>query len=387
MQVNMMSAYHDVLISLFKIDATTLAFASSFLFYANIIFMLPAGLIIDRYPIKTIILINMLIVIFATLAFALSTNIYYIAISRFFVGIMMSFALISCLKIASILFTRDKMALMSSLIVSIGMLGGFFALLPIEALIKRFGFRASLMFVAFIGVAIMIILWFATKTLHGDLNKESLQKKESKILYHLFQVMKYPQNWFNGLFITTLNLPLAVLGALFGIAYIQQAYGYSSIQASSITALLFIGFIFGSPFFGWLSNFLKSKKIPMYLGSLSCLVLILILLYVPNLNFLLLEIIFFLVGFTSAAQVLGYPLIEQNNPKHLTGTALGLASLLIMGMGYGVSLPFVGWLIDLGRKGASYSRMDYEKAFIIIPIGIAISILMIFFSKEQKTKG
>ena len=386
MQVNMMSAYNDIMTQIFKMDAETFAFTSSFLFYSNIIFILPAGLIIDKYSIKKIILINMLIVILATIVFALATNIFYVALSRFLAGIMMSFALISCLKIASILFTREKMALISSLIVTFGMLGGFFAHLPMEALINAFGFRGSLIFVALIGVVVTIILWFTLRLLKEDVNRTPMKAEDRKILHYLFQVMKSPQNWIVGFFVTTLNLPLAVLGALFGISYLQTMYGYNSIEASSISSLLFIGFIFGSPSFGWLSDFLKNRKLPMYIGSIFCLIFILILFYVPNLNFVVLQALFFLVGFTSSSQILGYPLIEHNNPKHLTATAFGLASLLILGIGYGLILPVVGWLIDFGREMSTYSKADFERAFIIIPIGIALSIIMIFFSKESKIK-
>ncbi len=388
LQTNMMGSFNEVLIKAFNIDATKLALSTSSMFYANIIFLIPAGLIIDRFSIRKIIFINMLIAILGTLIFAFAQNITVVTLSRFITGIMMSFALITCLKIASYLFPSNRIALANSLIITIGMLGGFFAHLPVEAIINTYGWREALMGIVFIGVLITIILWFAIKIQKEEKQAFEIAKHKRKNIWKsLKQVMKLPQNWYAGIFITTLNLPLAILGALFGISFLKDVHAFSVIQAASITSMLFLGFIFGSPFFGWLCDYLGRRRLTMFLGAFLCLILVLILLFIPNMNILSFQALHFLIGFTSGAQVIGYPIVEQNNSKELVGTALSLASLLILGVGYGLSLPFVGWLLDIGAKpGPIYSIGDYQKALFTIPIGIVISILMLALIKENKYK-
>lgn len=391
LQTNIMGSFSDFIIKEFHIDATKIAFATSSMFYANIIFLIPAGLIIDRISVRKVLLINMLIAILGTLIFAFASNITFVALGRFITGIMNSFALIASLKIASYLFPPKRIALANSLIITIGMLGGFFADLPVEAMINAFGWRQALIGMVFIAILIMIIFWFAVRIEKEEKPAfEMIKEKRQNIWKSLKSVMSFSQNWYAGIFITALNLPLAVLGALFGISFLKDAHSFSAIQAASITSMLFLGFIFGSPFFGWLSDYLCRRKLPMFLGAFFCLILTLILLFSPKLDILSCQILHFLIGFACAAQVLGYPIIVQNNSEELVGTALSLASLLIMGAGYGLSLPFVGWLLDIEAKhvgaGLSYTIGDYQKALITIPLGILISIIILFFIKEAKHK-
>ena len=74
-------------------------------------------------------------------------------------------------------------------------------------------------------------------------------------------------------------------------------------------------------------------------------------------------------------------------------TALSLAAFIIMGFGYGLGLPFVGWLLDLfwDKKIidgiAFYSSHTYKLAFLTLPICVLIGAILIFFTKETKCRS
>jgi len=388
-QVNMMGPLNQYISQAFKADASQVGLLSAFYFYANIIFMLPAGLLLDRFPVRKLFLFNMLLVIAGTLIFASSTNLAMASFARFLCGIMMAFGLVSCLKLASQLLPPERMALASSLIVTIGMVGGIFSHLPMERMITAFGWRGALIGVSFIGLLILLILWGIVKV---PPQKVTPPPTSMNVWKSLFVALKRPQNWYCGLFTCFLNLPVAILGALFGITYLTQVYMLDPTMAASITSMLFFGMIFGSPFFGWLSDFMKKRKLPMFLGAIFCLLFMMIILYVGHIHISALYFLFFAVGFTSGSQVLGYPVISETNPPHLTGTALSLAAILIMGIGYGLGLPFVGKLLDVFGTGKVeggvhiYANAAYQKAFFTIPIGIIISMIMVALIKETNCK-
>ncbi|MBF8263578.1 MAG: hypothetical protein HW387_1243 [Parachlamydiales bacterium] len=383
-QTNMMAALHMSLMQEFNASAGSVGFVSATFFYSTILFILPAGLILDRFPVRKIMMANMAVIILGTLMFAVSRDLFFVGIARFFSGIMGAFALLSCLKLASQVQPPEKMALASSLIITIGMVGGMLSSVLTDAWVAYFGWRWALGLIAIVGALIALVLWnfvHIPKERAAESRQLDIRARLS-VWDSLWIVIKKWQNWCCGFFICTVNLPVAVFGALFGINYLTQVYDISQTVAASITSMLFFGMIVGSPFFGWLSNCLNQRRWPMILGSLACLLLVVFLLYVNISSLLLLFILFFAIGFTSSAQVLGYPVIAESNRTDVTATALGLAAILIMGLGYGLSLPLVGWLLD-SELNSQLPLQAYHSAFLIIPFGIVIGIVLSFLIKER----
>ncbi len=358
---------------------TKLALLSSFAFFANVIFLLPAGVIVDRFSIRRVMLGALSIAVIGTLLFAFSPSFFVAGVGRFLTGIMIAFGLIASLKLASIYLPAEKMAFASSLIITIGMLGGIIGQAPMSWLVSGLGWRSALTVVAALGVLIGVILAMAIR----KEQQKTLQESHHP-LKGLYGAFKNPKNWLAGFFICLLNLPVAVFGALFGITYLMQVYGLVSMAAASIVSCLFLGMIVGSPLFGWVSDFIRGRRLLMLIGSVLCLFFVGIFLLIPHWSVGALHVLFFLIGFTSAAQVLGYPVVTENNPPHMVGSSLSLAAIIVMGGGYGLALPFFGWLIDLGSKSYSLS-VAYQRAFFVILIGIAISSVLAFFLRDKKS--
>lgn len=95
---------------------------------------------------------------------------------------------------------------------------------------------------------------------------------------------------------------------------------------------------------------IKRRRIPMMVGAVIALFLILLLMYLPHLSLLallVLLIIFWGLGFIISTQIISYPLIAESNPLALTGTAEGMASVLIMAVGRrGSTKPLFAGLME-----------------------------------------
>ena len=85
-QMNMMNSLAADLLRTFHIGSDKLGFLIGSYFNANLIFLLPAAIILDRFSTKKIILITLGICIFGTALFASSSNIHWASIFRFFNG-------------------------------------------------------------------------------------------------------------------------------------------------------------------------------------------------------------------------------------------------------------------------------------------------------------
>jgi MFS family permease len=365
---NLINALKPFLHSYFIVSEATLSFSNAFFFYANVIFLLPAGIILDRYPVKKVIIINMLLIIVSSLMMTISTSVFHLTCARFLGGIMSSFSFIACLKYAYLLLPSSQKSLASSIIIAISMLGGFLSQAPITILATRFGWRLVMLGVTLLGIAIMSIIWFFV----GEPKSQGYSSKYY-VLKALTAIVLKKDNWLIVFFITLLNIPITTLGAFFGIEFLSTIHGISLIDASKIISFIFVGMLAGSLGFGWLSNNLKCKKKLVCCGAIACFFFTILLLYAKG-SMEQLYLIVFLIGFTSSAQVLGYPMIAEANSSMIIGTATSFASLMVIGVGYGLFLPLVGILLDY---------FGYNIAMSLIPLSIALSIAFITMLKER----
>ena len=128
----------------------------------------------------------------------------------------------------------------------------------------------------------------------------------------------------------------------------------------------------------------------MIIGAILSIALVLVVIYVPNLSYGSLMVLFFVLGLITSSQVISYPLVAESNPVSVTATASAVASILIMGGGF--LQPVFGWLMQLGWDNKMvngvpfYSAQDYKVAMLTLPITFVIALIAAFFIKETNCK-
>src|SRR6185312_3755526 len=100
-QMGMFNSISEDLMKAFNISATQLGHLSAFYFYADVLFLFPAGILLDRFSIRLILLITVAVCCIATFIFALSTSLWLAEISHFAAGIGNAFCFLSCIKLCS----------------------------------------------------------------------------------------------------------------------------------------------------------------------------------------------------------------------------------------------------------------------------------------------
>lgn len=391
-QMGMFNSISAELMRDFNINASQLGTLSATYFYADVAFLFFAGILLDRFSTRKIIISAMVLCVAATLVFALSTSVWMAGISHFVAGIGNAFCFLSCIKLASRWFSSERLALVIGLIVTVGMAGGVFAQTPLTLLVQALGWREAVIVDAAIGIIILGVVWYYVydQPSYEPIKNENTQSSDS-VWDTTKAALINPQNWLCGLYTSLMNLPIFLLGELWGIMYLVQVHHVPRTQASYITMMVFVGTIVGSPIVGWFSDYIGRRRMPMIIGAIFSLLIILIIMYAPGLSFWPLLGLFFLLGFFTSTQIIGYPTIAESNPKNRTGTATGLASVLIMGGG-AVFQPLFGWLMDLRWNHtvvdgtAIYSFNDYALGMAIMPIAFIIGLMAVLLIRETNCK-
>lgn len=390
-QLHMFNAINPQLMAEFNLTATQLSFLSSTFLWADILFLLPAGLILDRFSVRKVILGAMLVCLIGTLGFALSTNIWLLGFFHFFSGIGNAFCFLSCIMLVARWFPPQRQALVVGLVVTMAFLGGMVAQAPFAILSGIMGWRNALLIDTVLGVIFMSLIWVYVRDYpaeHADAHLKKMHDTKNVPFWHsLSGALRNCQNWLCGLYTSLLNLPILVLTAVWGAPYLAKVHGLTYTQATFVSSMIFLGSIIGCPLLGWYSDSLRKRKTPMIQGAIASLVIMVLILYIPNLSYLGLISLFFLLGFFTSAQIIVYPMIAESNPKSLTGVAIAAASFIIMGGG-GVGQNLFGWLLDLTWDGTLqqqqpiYSAENYQFAMLIFPIAFVLGLLAILITKE-----
>lgn len=391
-QINMFNVLDQHIMREFSVGAYELGIISSSYFYAIVISLLPAGIILDFISVRKIILCSMTVAIIGTLWFASAQNINHLIYARLFVGVGGSaFCVLSSIKLATRWFPKKQLGFVIGIVISIGMLGGVMAQTPFAIAISYLGWRGAIVLNAVIGVFIWGIIWAAVKDYPADSSAQDKQMPAINVksfLNNAIQAAKRWPNWAAGIFAGLLNLPIFLLGALIGSSYLMQVYHYSAITSAFINSMLYWGMLLGSPLFGFISDRFGSRKQPMLLGSVVTIAAICLLIN-QNCSFAVLVLLFFVIGLGSSSQILAYPMVAERNPEDQIASGEGIAATLIMSGG-AIFQPILGWLIELSWKGEMidnsplYALSDFHRSFWVMPVAILVAIAVLLPLRELR---
>lgn len=391
-QMNFFNTINTDLREAFHLDAVQIGQLFSMYFYANFLFLFPAGNLLDRYSTRKLMLASLTVTTIGAYMFASADQYMTAAIGRFLVGGGGAFCFLGCMRVASRWFAPHRMALVTGVLVTMGMLGGLVAQAPFAMLTDLVGgFRNALYLDALLGVVIIFLVFFIVQDRPPDAHEEAHQEhqklKELGVWGCIKMAALNPQNWLGGIYTALMNLPVFILGGLWGVMYLIDVHHLSEDQAHFAATIFFLGVIVGSLLFGWISDFIERRVLPMVVGAIISLVVIAILMFVPDLSIPVVITLFTLIGFTTSSQVLTYPTIAELNPIYLTSTAVSIDSLCIMASGF-IIPPLFGWLMEYGGGHetvngiAVYHAQNYNFAMLVVPASFVVALLVTYLIRE-----
>lgn len=385
-QMNFFNTINEQLRDAYQLNAVQLGQLFSMYFYANFLFLFPAGSLLDRYSTRNLLILAISIATVGNFIFSTASLYAVAALGRFMVGAAAAFCFLSCIRLASRWFPPRRMAFVTGVVVTMAMLGGLVAQTPFALLIDYLGnWRHALYLNVVLGLLILLLTILLVQDRPPHAKAQAVDDQQHLKELGLWPCIKLaafnPQNWLSGSYTALLNLPVFILGGLWGVMYLMQVRGLSHGQASFATTLFFMGVIVGSLVYGWISDHLSRRVLPMQTGAILSLMFLCVLMYLPNLPYLILIGLFFLAGFITSSQVLGYPLVAEQSPPYLTSTSLSIVSLNIMASGFIIPSLF-GWLMQSDGASKVYAGSDFNRAMLMIPISFIIALIMTFFMKE-----
>src|ERR1700760_3368979 len=143
-----LSFMHD-----FSTDAAGVAMLASSYFWGYTLMQIPAGLLVDRFGVKRVVLCSMVASSLGSAAFALAPNLLDVFAARLIVACGDALVFTALLKLVAQSFSDERFGFMSGISQVSGYVGGVVATTPLAASVGGFGWRACFIVIACAGVA------------------------------------------------------------------------------------------------------------------------------------------------------------------------------------------------------------------------------------------
>ncbi|MEM9243945.1 MAG: MFS transporter [Pseudomonadota bacterium] len=379
------------LMSNFRIDATLFGILSISFSIPYIILQIPAGTFTDVFSIKKVLTFMAALCGIGCFVFAHAKLFSVACVGRFMMGFGGAFAFVGTLKLATIWFSPKRLGLLAGLTQSIGMLGAAMGEIVMSILVGHIGWQASIRSIGY-GLLVLAILIFFIVTKNKSTNQYTRRdyNQMHTSLLTLKRVLKSRQAWINALYVGLLFVPIGTVGELWGVSYMNRVHHLSIEEAASVSSMIFFGWIFGGPIWGWVSDRFNRRK-PIMIGSaFFSLSWISLALYLPNTNEFTLSLLLFMYGFTNTGVSVGYAVAGEMFSKAVSGTSMAFANMATVILAWSLQ-PVIGYILDLQWQGKFYhgariySPHNYKLAMLVVPVSLLLSLIVSFFIKETLT--
>ncbi len=377
----------------FSVSTAGLGLLSSFFYYPYVAMQIPVGLLVDRYSIRLLLTVMAVLTAVGCVVFGMAESIWTAALGRMLIGFSAAFAFVSALRLAAMWFPPSKLGLLAGLTQALGMWGAAMGEAPVSFLMSLVGWRDTMLLMAIIFVVLAILIFHfiqdrpSYQLVTADKNKIP---GEHPVLKSIKIILSNRQTWFNAVYVGFLFAPTAVIAEFWGPSYLQYGRGLSAHSAAFADGLIFIGWGFGGPLAGWLSDKLGLRRPLMFFSAACGVLLMLFILLAPELSKWQIYVLFFLFGLTNFGLAMAYALATEINCRSVVGVSIAFANMSSIAIGATLQ-PIFGQVIEwtVGHKVVDIATLtihDFRIAVVLLPICSLISFLSVFLIKETYCK-
>ena len=375
------------LLSTFQTDATALGFMSSMYFYVYAFEQPLVGYLADRLGPRRVISLWTLIAAFGCLIFGFAPTIGWASVGRAIIGFGVGGVYVPALKAFSQWFEKKEFSTMIGLFLAAGNLGALVATTPLVWMTQTYDWRISFHVIAGITVILALAAFVLIRDytrVRSPVNSSGASESPSprKTLPSIVSVLTSFRFWVYGSLLFGIAGTFLTLQGLWATPYLISRFGVELTHASKINMLIPLGFIAGSPLWGWIGSRIFRNKMTL----LICLLFIMTTMWAgliisrPPWGITGVMIMMFVIGVVAGGLfTIIWTLVRESTPGAVLGLTMGLMNPFPM-LGIAVFQVWTGAILDrVGRVNGIYPPEAYRNAFslcLVVMVGCLIIALL-----------
>jgi MFS family permease len=302
-------------------------------------------------------------------------------VGRLLQGAGSAFAFTGAVYLAAHGFSARYLATAIGATQCVGMLGGAAGQFVVGPMIEH-GVGVHTLWVGF-GIIILanaLLLYCATpKEQFGPHTQEG---GFGSLLKPYKIVFTNPQSYLCGIVAGLLFAPTTIGDMIWGVAAFQKDLQFSYHKAVLIASMVPLGWVFGCPLIGWLSDRVGRRK-PVIIGSAAFMILAACQIAFKPLP-ISVHVAMFLFGVASGAAMIPYSVIKEVNPDNVKGSATGGINFLVFGITAFLG-PVYANHVGKGIGTSANLHLHFQNGVLFWAICCAAAIVVSFFLRETGT--
>lgn len=373
---------HDLHLSSFQYALISTTFFS--IMYG--IMQIPAGLLIENFGVKKVLSTGALICALSSFLFAHATTYHTAMYARICMGVGSSVGFLCLLVSIYEWLPHQYNALFVGLSQLIGTMGAILGAGPLEDLLSmvHIPWQVVFKYLAIIGgVFFMLIVTFVENS-HEKAEKYVVLKRPEKISVTLLKLFSRRQAWYIAIFSGLVYFTIEYLSENEGRIFLTQK-GLSVSFSSYMMTVAWLGYAFGCPLLGFLSDYFERRKTLLVTSGFCSVLSIIIIIFSYHKQLLVMG--FFLLGIAASGQSIGFAIITEQFKKQFVSIGLALNNTMIT-VFVAINAPTISWLLDLSKQ---HYMLDITAYYVVFSVFILIAcvalMLAIVFIKETFCKS
>jgi MFS family permease len=375
----------------FEVSGAALGALAATYFYVYAVMQLPTGVLADTLGPRRVLAGGSLVAGVGSILFGSAESVAGAAFGRTLVGLGVSVAFISLLKLNANWFDERRFATASGGAQVIGISGAFLATAPLAWLVTLVSWRSVFVAVGVVSLLMAVLTWTIARDRPDERAGRRLPAAAetpfadgARWYEGLGEVMRnratWPSFWVN---FGISGSYMSFIG-LWAVPFLTHVYDMSPVIASRHTSVMLIAFAVSVAVVGVWSDGMRRRR-PLLVGSAA--------LYCgfwvawitgavpPGMTYLMCG----LMGFITTGFTLSWACAKEVNRPRYAGMATGLANTGGF-LAAGILQPLVGWVLDRGA-GHAQAAGDFRPALAVFLLFASCGLLGALFIRETRCRN
>ncbi len=373
------SDYFEVALGLSQSQIVNL---TSLYFISYAVLQIPGGIFFDKFGLKIVLPISILITTLGTLLYFSSSNSFMLGAGRFITGIGCAVGYISAIYIAIKFLPAKLLPLLIGILESFTGTGSVIAAEPFKHLISHYGFHFS----AYIVIGFCILLLLTSLILVRNIKSEPKEQVTIVAAFKsAFQLLKNKRLLSVFTYSFTTWLVIMSFAGYWLKNYLIHVHEYSEVQALDLIQVYWESFMIASILVSVMIKDIASAKIIVCLLAGLGLITYLLMAIPVVFSYSGVLIVVICGGISASGVIVAFSLVPKFAPPELSGSVIAMNNTFIVLGGFAGQVIF-GYVLDNFNIANIFVNYDfgnlethYYTALLIYPLFTFIAFIAILY--------